>query len=66
MRELVVNAEFTFPDHNPPPFKMIEPFCRDVHRFLSADKSNVIAVHCKAGKVAYPAHPLCIRAAPGS
>jgi phosphatidylinositol-3,4,5-trisphosphate 3-phosphatase/dual-specificity protein phosphatase PTEN len=29
---------------------MVLEFCRDAHAFLTADKKNVIAVHCKAGK----------------
>ena len=29
---------------------MVLAFCRDAHAYLTADKKNVIAVHCKAGK----------------
>ncbi|GAB5361466.1 hypothetical protein AAMO2058_000715500 [Amorphochlora amoebiformis] len=39
-----------FHDHNPCPFNMIEPFCRDVHNFLTRKKGHVAAIHCKAGK----------------
>lgn len=39
-----------FADHNPCPLSMIKPFCTSVQRFLDANPSNVVAVHCKAGK----------------
>jgi len=45
-----VNAEFTFPDHNPPPFTMMISFCKNLHAYLSEDSKNVAAIHCKAGK----------------
>jgi hypothetical protein len=41
---------FPFDDHNPCPLRMIEAFCRSVDAWLAADKDNVVAVHCKAGK----------------
>jgi len=41
---------FTFEDHNPPPFKIIYPFCMDVHNYLNENSLNVAAIHCKAGK----------------
>lgn len=44
---------FPFDDHNPCPFNMIADFCASVDRWLGADKHNVVAVHCKAGKVLF-------------
>jgi len=41
---------FPFDDHNPPPLRMLSEYCRSVQDFLEEDPSNVIAVHCKAGK----------------
>ncbi|KAF9171599.1 hypothetical protein BGX20_007279 [Mortierella sp. AD010] len=43
-------AQFPFPDHSPPPFQLIHPFCEDVSDWLHTTPGNVVAVHCKAGK----------------
>ncbi|XP_070133161.1 phosphatidylinositol 3,4,5-trisphosphate 3-phosphatase and dual-specificity protein phosphatase PTEN isoform X1 [Drosophila bipectinata] len=43
-------ASFLFEDHNPPTIELMQRFCKDVDLWLKADPSNVVAVHCKAGK----------------
>eukprot|EP00005_Dracoamoeba_jomungandri_P001451 CAMPEP_0174256726 /NCGR_PEP_ID=MMETSP0439-20130205/5930_1 /TAXON_ID=0 /ORGANISM="Stereomyxa ramosa, Strain Chinc5" /LENGTH=1000 /DNA_ID=CAMNT_0015339463 /DNA_START=275 /DNA_END=3277 /DNA_ORIENTATION=- len=39
-----------FMDHNCPAVEAIEEFCYSAQQWLDAHKSNVISVHCKAGK----------------
>ena len=41
---------FPFYDHNCPPLRMIPRFCESAKAWLDKDESNMIAVHCKAGK----------------
>jgi len=41
---------FPFDDHNCPPFDDLEPLCESLDTWLSYDKENVVAIHCKAGK----------------
>ena len=43
-------ATYPFDDHNSPPFSLIQLFCEDVHRHVTSDPRNMVAVHCKAGK----------------
>jgi phosphatidylinositol-3,4,5-trisphosphate 3-phosphatase and dual-specificity protein phosphatase PTEN len=41
---------FPFDDHNPCALKVIEHFCTSVDLYFAAHPSNVVAIHCKAGK----------------
>ncbi|KAH3744472.1 pten protein [Pelomyxa schiedti] len=43
-------AEFPYSDHTSPPLALTLAFCLDAEKFLDSDPSNVIVVHCKAGK----------------
>jgi len=43
-------VRYPFMDHNAPAFELLLPCCAHMHRYLQADKDNVVAVHCKAGK----------------
>ncbi len=43
-------TRFPFDDHNPCPLSTMVEFCAYVHDFLSQDKENIVAVHCKGGK----------------
>ena len=45
-----VCEEYSFDDHNPPPFDIIFKFCKDCYDFLEKEKRHVAAIHCKAGK----------------
>ena len=42
--------DYTWIDHYPPTIDLLFNACRDIHRWLTADDDNVIAVNCKAGK----------------
>jgi phosphatidylinositol-3,4,5-trisphosphate 3-phosphatase/dual-specificity protein phosphatase PTEN len=39
-----------FKDHEAPPLNIIRPFCEVAKSFLDENDSNVVAIHCKAGK----------------
>mmetsp|Transcript_65532 Transcript_65532/g.188918 ORF Transcript_65532/g.188918 Transcript_65532/m.188918 type:complete len:853 (+) Transcript_65532:179-2737(+) len=43
-------GDIRFPDHNPCALEDIDLICRDMQDFLDASRSNVVVVHCKAGK----------------
>mmetsp|Transcript_16804 Transcript_16804/g.43479 ORF Transcript_16804/g.43479 Transcript_16804/m.43479 type:complete len:413 (-) Transcript_16804:76-1314(-) len=42
--------EFPFDDHAPPPLDTLCALCSAAHAYLRAERSNVLVVHCKAGK----------------
>ena len=43
-------SRYPFADHNCPSPAMIHACCADAAAWLSADPSNIVAFHCKAGK----------------
>lgn len=45
-----VEESYSFYDHEAPQFKIIIPFCQNVHKWLKEDSGNIAAIHCKAGK----------------
>lgn len=43
-------SEYPFDDHQAPSFQLIFGMCEEVQEWISQDPSNVVAIHCKAGK----------------
>lgn len=43
-------AQYGWIDHEPPPFSLLITLTNDMISYLSQNKNNGIAVHCKAGK----------------
>lgn len=43
-------TDYDWEDHQNPPMHMLFDICETIYQFLEADKSNVICVHCNAGK----------------
>ncbi len=43
-------ACYPFEDHHPPPFDLIEQFCKDVKAYLAESDKNIAAIHCKGKK----------------
>ncbi|CAK60015.1 unnamed protein product (macronuclear) [Paramecium tetraurelia] len=43
-------SEYPFDDHQAPQFNMIYELCAEIHNYVTQDKQNVVAIHCKAGK----------------
>lgn len=48
-----LTARFPMVDHNVCPLTRIERFCESAMRYLAEHEDNVVAVHCKAGKVCF-------------
>ena len=46
-------GKYQWHDHNAPPLEMLPEFCKHAADWLAKDKENIVAVHCKAGKVCY-------------
>jgi phosphatidylinositol-3,4,5-trisphosphate 3-phosphatase/dual-specificity protein phosphatase PTEN len=42
---------YGFTDHNPCCLELLAPFCESIDKFMAESPENVVAVHCKAGKV---------------
>ncbi|CAE7200115.1 pteN [Symbiodinium natans] len=45
-----VSTRVCFYDHTPCPLEQLLELVEDQHRYLASDASNVVAIHCKAGK----------------
>ena len=43
-------ATFPFEDHGAPPLVLVDAFCASAGAWLARSASNVVVVHCKAGK----------------
>lgn len=51
---------YPFDDHNCPTIELIENFCDSVEVWLHSHRSNVAAVHCKAGKCVCVCESVCV------
>lgn len=43
-------AEYAWEDHHSPPIHILFKLCKHVDEFLSDKLSNVVSIHCLAGK----------------
>ncbi|EMR11511.1 hypothetical protein PNEG_00524 [Pneumocystis murina B123] len=41
---------YPFPDHEPPPFRIIPEIVDSISKYMNASDDNVVVFHCKAGK----------------
>lgn len=41
---------YPFPDHHPPPFRLVPQIIQSIDKFLSSNPNNVAVLHCKAGQ----------------
>jgi phosphatidylinositol-3,4,5-trisphosphate 3-phosphatase/dual-specificity protein phosphatase PTEN len=42
--------EYEIVDHHPPRLNLLFLICKEIHKFLSENEENVVAVNCRAGK----------------
>eukprot|EP00762_Andalucia_godoyi_P003303 ANDGO_06539.mRNA.1 Phosphatidylinositol 3 len=43
-------VDLGFPDHHNPPLLLLHRLCQEIDKYLSLDSSNVVLIHCLAGR----------------